>query len=107
MSRALFESTLDPFLFLYNTLTFNRKDDYKGFWIYFSLVIFCLSLIAFFSLVYNDFIILYCCGLQHNTYSEITHRLYTQSDLFYDDNNSNLSVDEEQDNNKIELKSKI
>ena len=78
MSRALFESTLDPLLFLYNTLTFNRKDEYIGYWIYFSIVLFCLTIIAFFSLVYNDFIILYCCGLQHNTYGEITNRLYGQ-----------------------------
>ena len=77
LSRALFESTFDPLLFLYNSLTFEKKDEYKGFWIYFSLVIFCLTIIAFFSLVYNDFIILYCCGLQYNTYGEITHRLYS------------------------------
>ena len=25
MSRALFESTIDPFLFLYNSLTFEKK----------------------------------------------------------------------------------
>ena len=104
MSRALFESTLDPFLFLYNSLTFNRKDEYNNYWVYFSLVIFCLSIIAFFSLVYNDFIILYCCGLQQNTYSEITNRLYLQTDLFYDDNSTILSVDEDKDDNKIELK---
>jgi len=104
MSRALFESTFDPLLFLYNTLTFNRKDEYKGFWIYFSIVLFCLTIIAFFSLVYNDFIILYCCGLQHNTYSEITSRLYSQNDLFYDDNSTSLSAEDEKEIKNIELK---
>ena len=104
MSRALFESTFDPLLFLYNTLTFNRKDEYKGFWIYFSIVLFCLTIIAFFSLVYNDFIILYCCGLQHNTYSEITNRLYSQIDLFYDDNSTSLSAEDEKEIKNIELK---
>ena len=58
----------------------------------------------FFSLVYNDFIILYCCGLQHNTYSEITSRLYSQNDLFYDDNSTSLSAEDEKEIKNIELK---
>ena len=78
MSRALFESTLDPFLFLYNFLTQNNKEN-KGIWIYFSLVVFSLSVIAFFSLVYNDFIILYCCGLEYNTYKGINSRIESES----------------------------
>ena len=77
MSRALFESTLDPFLFLYNTLTSNYKKN-LGFWLYFGSVFFSLAVIAFFSLVYNDFIILFCCGLEQNTYNGITYRLYTK-----------------------------
>ena len=80
MSRALFESTLDPFLFLYNFLTQNNKEN-KGIWIYFSLVVFSLSVIAFFSLVYNDFIILYCCGLEYNTYTEINKRINSDNKI--------------------------
>ena len=75
MSRALFESTLDPFLFLYNFLTFYSYDEGSKKWIYFSIVLFCLLVIAFFSLVYNDFIIFYCYGLEYNTYSEINRRI--------------------------------
>ena len=41
----------------------------------FCLVVFSLTVISFFSLVYNDFIILYCCGLEHYTYIEIDRRL--------------------------------
>ena len=89
MSRALFESTLDPLLFLYNTLTSDGKDEYgKGFWIYFSIVVFCLFIISFFSLVYNDFIILYCCGLEYNTHKEINKRLYLKSNL------NNIALDD-------------
>ena len=80
MSRALFESTLDPFLFLYNILTSNNEKN-LGFWLYFGFVFFSLTLIAFFSLVYNDFIILYCCGLEQNTYKGITNRLYTKESI--------------------------
>ena len=79
MSRALFESTLDPFLFLYNFLTQNTSDGNSGKWIYFSLVVFSLSVIAFFSLIYNDFIILYCCGLEYNTYKGINSRIESES----------------------------
>ena len=78
MSRALFESTLDPLLFLYNTLTYDSKDEYKGYWLYFSVVLASLTIIAFFSLVYNDLIILYCCGLNLDTYAGITKRLYSE-----------------------------
>ena len=104
MSRALFESTLDPFLFLYNSLTFKRKNDYEGYWIYFSIVFFCLSIIAFFSLVYNDFIILYCCGLELDTYKEITDRLYSQqinrvsTVIDVNDNSSSSNIEEEEEN---------
>ena len=100
MSRALFESTLDPFLFIYNSLTFDDKNN-KNYWVYFSIVLFCLAIISFFSLVYNDFIILYCCGLQHNTYDEITNRLYSQPIMEDDDllneneNETSSSVNEE------------
>ena len=85
MSRALFESTLDPFIFLYYTLTYKDKDEYVGYWIYFGFVLFCLIVIAFFTLVYNDFIILYCFGLEHNTYNEITSRIISQENFEEDD----------------------
>ena len=100
MSRALFESTLDPFLFIYNSLSFDNKDK-TNYWIYFLIVLFSLVIISFFSLVYNDFIILYCCGLQHITYDEITNRLYSQPILEDDDllneneNETSSSVNEE------------
>ena len=101
MSRALFESTLDPFLFLYKSLMYDKRDSYKGYWIYFPVVLFCLTVIAFFSLVYNDFIILYCCGLERNTYSEITSRLYLEQveriKSNGDDNDSYIYAAEDKD----------
>ena len=101
MSRALFESTLDPLLFLYNTLTFDKKEELTGFWLYFSVVLFCLFVIAFFSLVYNDFIVLYCCGLNHDTYSEITNRLYRKQSESY---SFCVSENGESDSVMVELK---
>ena len=75
MSRALFESTLDPILFLYNFFILHTYDGNSIKWIYFSVVLFSLLVIAFFSLVYNDFFVLNCCGLAYNTYSGINSRL--------------------------------
>ena len=75
MSRALFESTLDPFLFIYNFFTLKTYEENRIKWVYFSLVLFSLLVIAFFSLVYNDFLILNCCRLDFNTYSGINSRL--------------------------------
>ena len=108
MSRALFESTLDPFLFLYNFLTFNNRDGGSGKWIYFSLVLFSLLVIAFFSLVYNDFIILYCYGLEHNTYSEINRRINLDKDqrLLSEDSQIDENCSDEMGNvqNSYEMK---
>ena len=75
MSRALFESTLDPFLFVYNFFTLKIFEGNNIKWIYFSIVLFSLLIIAFFSLVYNDFIVLNCFGLEYNTYNAINSRL--------------------------------
>ena len=109
MSRALFESTLDPFLFLYNSLV-NNENRFEGYWTYFSIVIICLTIIAFFSLVYNDFIILYCCGLERNTYKGITKRLYSnkieKNSKCYEDDNDNensLCYDDEEKNKDNEI----
>ena len=100
MSRALFESTLDPFLFIYNFFILKTNDLDKTVWIYFSFVLLSLLIIAFFSLIYNDLIVLNCCGLDYNTYSGINSRLNsdnierkdTYDSLVYDyETNSNYS----------------
>ena len=103
MSRALFESTLDPLLFIYNffILKINEEED-SWIWIYFSVVLFCLLVIAFFSLIYNDFIVLNCCGLAYNTYTGINSRLNTDNierkntgNSYGDENDANSNYSEE------------
>ena len=107
ISRALIESTLDPIYYLYNTITFNQKDAYELFWLHFSFAFFCLLVISFFTLIYNDFIILYCCGLEYNTYSEITNRLYSEElnkdSIFSDDIATSSSLDSEDKNSIINI----
>ena len=109
ISRALIESTLDPILYLYKSLTFQQKDIYELFWAHFGIVFSFLIIIAFFALIYNDFIILYCCELEYNTYSEITNRLYSQKldkDSIYSDDfatASSLNSEDKSSSINIEL----
>ncbi len=73
MARTLIESTIDPIMFIFNNL--EERGESIGHWFYFSSVLFCLTIIAFFALVYNDLIVLNCCGLEYDTYYGIMSRL--------------------------------
>ena len=73
MARTLIESTIDPIMFIYNNL--EEKGERIGHWLYFTSVLFCLTIISFFALVYNDLIVLNCCGLEYDTYYGIVSRL--------------------------------
>ena len=75
MTRALTECILDPIitiikLFLYN----NNKENSEYFWFFFTINVVSLFIITFCSLVYNDFVVLYCYGLEKDTHLEITKR---------------------------------
>ena len=112
MTRALAESILDPFILYYFYLTI--KDYGNNNEVYFALIISCLLIIAFCSLVYNDFIVLYCCEMQTNTYREINNRLYgnpkdailneNDSDSDENDNDENGNDENEEKNKELKLK---
>ena len=92
MTRALAESILDPFIILYYFILFKEKEleDY----LYFGFIIYCLVITAFCSLVYNDFIVLYCCEMEHNTYLEINNRLYDDlnDDIINEKDNDDYNI---------------
>ena len=67
MARALTEALFDPFLMAYKLIKFKNSGFY---WIN----IICLVIMVFFSLIFNEFLILYCCGLEYNTHIEIAIR---------------------------------
>ena len=102
MTRALAESIIDPFVCIYKLIVYNRIN--KNGLLYYILILISLFIISFLSLVYNDFIVLYCCGLEYNTHFEIDKR-----SISYDNLNSGLMDDEskinEEENNyeKTEL----
>ena len=76
MTRALAEIFLDPFICLYTLYRDNKQYD-SNFWVFYGSNIFCLIIMTFCSCVYNDLIVLYCCGLEYDTYSEVTKRALT------------------------------
>lgn len=93
MTRALTETILDPFFLLYDFIIAVIKEDNDwDFYIINIVELICLSIIVFFSCVYNDFIILYCYGLEYNTYKEIHKRAL--SSMIYNYEEEEEDIDE-------------
>ena len=89
MSRALAESVLDPIFIIWGFVE-NRTD-----WYYFTGIMLCSFIIIFCSLVYNEAIILYFCGLEYNTFFGINDR-----GEFYDNLNKELEINFTDNDNK-------
>ena len=72
MTKIIADTFMDPLLIIYY---FSFKNDLHNFYFFIFNVI-LLIIINFFGLVFNDFLILYCCNLEHETYLEISKRAY-------------------------------
>ena len=109
MTRALAESIIDPFDFIYLIIKKNTKwndENVKGAnYDYYIEIFIALLVISFLSFVYNDFIILYCFGLEYNTHLEIQKRsiLYDNIDDSIMDLEINSFNEEENNNEKAEF----
>ena len=81
MARALFELILDPSGALYKFWAKDEdiKREIKFSIIYYIITATSLILISIFALVYNDFLVLYCCGLEKETYLEIQKRALSKN----------------------------
>jgi len=104
MTRALAESIIDPFDFIY--LFIKNEIIKEGINLYYFIAIaVSLFVISFLLLVYNDFIVLYCFGLEYNTHLEIQKRsiLYENIDGSIMDLERNNFNGEERNNEKAEL----
>ena len=71
MARAFAKYFLNPFFNIYFYL---EEDDFHNNILYFIICEIINIIIDFFYFVYNEYIILYCCGLEHDTYDEIFER---------------------------------
>ena len=75
MTRALAESILDPFIVVYYMFNDDgNSNKYSNFWVYCGVIILCSIIMPFSSCLYNEFIVLFCCGLEHETHIEIIRR---------------------------------
>ena len=100
MTRALAESLWDPAFIVYSD--FIKKPDR----ILHSILAFILSLVMVFcSCIYNELLILYCCGMEYETYIEINKRAIIskiESDL--SDASISKSITNEEEKGKEEEK---
>ena len=105
MTRALAEIFLDPIIIMYTLYRDSEIYDFN-YCVFYVINIFCLIIMTFCSCVYNDFIVLYCCGLEHDTYGEIIKRSLTieignnldESFDMISDNESICSISSKKDN---------
>ena len=70
MTKIITDCFLDPILIIYYFLF---KNDLNNIFFFIINLILLINM-DFFGLVYNDFLILYCCNLEYDTYYEITKR---------------------------------
>ena len=91
MAKSLMEYLLAPLLCIYHLLFEN--DFYNNYYYFAESEILCL-IIDFFCCVYNEYIILYYCGLEHETKDEISLRANIKEDI-----NRYSSIDDETNDN--------
>ena len=70
MTLILTDSIMAPLLIIY--YHFWENDLYNIFWFIINVII--SFIMVFFGFVFNDFLVLYCCNLEHETYYEISKR---------------------------------
>ena len=96
MTRALAESFLDPIIIIYSLISdliYPSQNDLNFGLLEYGINIFLSIIMAFCSCVYNDFIVLYFCGLEYNTYLEVSKRGCSMNEI-----SSPLDEEEEEDN---------
>ena len=71
MARSLMDYLLNPFLYIY---IFIDCGDFFDSLSYFIIIEIVTLIINFFGCLYNEFIILFCCGLEYETVDEIKKR---------------------------------
>ena len=72
MTRTLFDSILDIFIYAYDYCSGKAITVTSDI---FLIYLFCKIIIIFFNLVYNEFLVIYCFGMEKNTHFEIQKRI--------------------------------
>ena len=97
VTRTLADSALDFLFFLYYSMI-EKEIKYKQLNTRYFYISFILQIIiVFFNLVYNEFIVLYFCGLEKETHLEIMKRAKIRNSSFinnnYNDENASFQAD--------------
>ena len=69
MSRSLIQYLLNPF---FNIYYFFSESDFNNSYIYFIISEIICVIISFFGCIYNEYIVLFCCGLESETQEVIS-----------------------------------
>ena len=95
MTRSLMDYLLNPFLYIY---IFIDCGDFFDSLSYFIIIEIVTLIINFFGCLYNEFIILFCCGLEYETVDEIKKRAEnTQNRILENKINDDDSSDDSED----------
>ena len=98
MTSTFMEYILNPFYIIY---IFLSGSDFlyhgKSNIIYFVINLITSLIISFCGLVYNEFLILFCCGLEIDTYNQVALRSGFENinDSHYNDDDSEINEDNE------------
>ena len=105
---------VNPLYIIYSYIDgedFLTKDGQN---VFYFLINFIISILALFStLIYNEFIVIFCCGLEHNTYLQISRRskledlemeIKNLSSEGFDDNKEGEETEEEEKEGEEEIK---
>ena len=92
MASTFMDYILNPFIIIYlffheNDFIFNGKSNYT----YFIINLLISIILSFCGCIYNEFLILFCCGFEYNTHNQIMIRSNTESDIgkLYDEDDEN------------------
>ena len=82
MTSAFMNYILNPFYIIFyfvsgNDFLSNGKSNYA----YFIVNLIVSLVITFCSFVYNDFLILFCCGFERDTYNQVSFRSISEVEL--------------------------
>ena len=82
MTTTFLDYILNPFYIIYYFFTDKDFISYgKKNYAYFSINLIISSIITFCGGVYNEFLILFCCGLEKDTHSQVTSRSNYENEL--------------------------
>ena len=96
MARSLIDYLLNPFIIIYS---FFLIYDFYRIISYFVIIEIICIVMSFFGCVFNEYIILYCCGLEHETKDEIADRANNQIQTELENIDDTSSYNENDENN--------